>query len=90
MRRTGKTAWRAVFLTYPCPTCGQAPGQWCRTRSGKPAELPHMARGRVGVRCPVCHALLDDGAEHGDLCPRCQLVRALEVERATTWPRRDP
>lgn len=84
-----KAAWRLVFLTYPCPTCGAAPGEKCVTSGGKPArEYTHAARGQQGTRCHNCRALLGYDAEPGDLCGRCSLVRSLEIERATKWQRR--
>jgi ribosomal protein S27AE len=78
-----------VFLSYPCPECGAAPGEDCTTVSGRRAGLPHAERTRHADRCPRCGVIV--GAEEpGQLCERCALVRSLEIERATHWRRRDP
>jgi hypothetical protein len=84
-RRAG---WHVVFLSYPCPSCGAKPGEECITTGGRWA-FPHADRTRQANRCPSCGAVV--GAENpGALCDRCALVRALEVERATRYVRRDP
>lgn len=87
---TGKSAWRAVFQSYPCPTCGALPGEVCTTTGGRVADIPHVDRTRNADRCPRCGTITGAGADPGSLCGRCALVRALEIERATTWKRRDP
>lgn len=88
-----RAAWRTIFLTYPCPTCGVPAGHPCTTTNtnGTTArDYVHADRGRTGDRCATCHALLPHGATPADLCARCAQVRALEVERATKHIRRDP
>jgi ribosomal protein S27AE len=85
-----KASWHVVFLTYPCPTCGAAPGEECLTAGGARSQLPHVDRARLGDRCPKCGAIVDADHEPGQLCARCELVRALETERATQYKRRDP
>jgi hypothetical protein len=82
--------WRVIFETHPCPTCGAPPGEHCRTATGRPRWETHVDRGRTADRCPKCRAHLAFDAEPGDLCGRCEQVRALEIERATTWKRRNP
>ena len=82
---TARATWRVVLESYPCPKCGAQPRQPCRTGSGRPT-FPHADRARWGDRCPVCGQVVDNG-HPGALCGRCALVRALEVERATTWKR---
>lgn len=82
--------WQSVFLTYPCPTCGAGPGDPCRTARGNVAEVPHAGRTRNADRCPKCGGITNADTEPGGLCPRCALVRSLEVERSTTWKRQDP
>jgi hypothetical protein len=85
-----KASWRLVFLSYPCPTCGAAPGEVCITLAGRPYAECHAERTRNGARCPKCGTLVTAEADPGALCPRCALVRALEVERSTTHRRTDP
>jgi hypothetical protein len=81
--------WLAAVHTYPCPTCAAAPGEPCRTSSGREASQPHAARGDTEHRCKSCHVLLPNGQDPADtLCDRCKLVRSLETERAT-YHRRD-
>jgi DNA-directed RNA polymerase subunit RPC12/RpoP len=80
--------WWWVYLTYPCPKCGAPVGEVCQTPRGAAAQMPHAARTRYADRCPKCWTTVDAGA--GPLCNRCALVRALEVERSTTWKRQDP
>lgn len=87
--RYGGSEWRAVHMTYPCPQCGARPGYVCRTKSGNPYPTLHTGRIRHALRCPVCAAILDAESEPGDLCPRCLLVRTLELERMYRPPRRD-
>lgn len=77
------THWRLIIDTYTCPTCGAEPGHHCRTGRDRITYEPHADRGRQGMRCPRCRALMPADAEPGDVCPRCAQVRALEVERAT-------
>jgi len=84
-----KAAWRAVFESYPCPTCGVPKGASCRTTSGRVADIPHAERTRLANRCPRCGVIVS-GDDPGALCDRCALVRSLEVERATTHKRVDP
>ena len=88
MQRTA--AWRLVIHSYPCPTCGAAPGQWCETKNGRQTDMPHAARGDTAETCAKCGARLPAGSFPGELCPHCQLVRDLEVERATKYRRTDP
>jgi len=88
--RAVAATWAAVFLTYPCPTCGAGPGEPCQTASGRVADIPHAGRTRNADRCPRCGSITGAEAEPGALCARCALVRALEVERSTTWKRQDP
>ena len=79
--------WRAAYLAYGCSTCNALPGEPCVTRAGKPTGF-HVNRMRLGERCPVCGVMVGIVDEPGTLCDRCALVRALEVERATTYRRR--
>jgi hypothetical protein len=88
MVNPGPAAWRVLFQTYPCPTCGADVGEECTTRGGNPAWVAHAARARHGARCPVCATLLPAEADPASLCDRCALVRSLEVERATRHHRR--
>ena len=83
-----RTAWRRSIESWPCQTCGASPGESCVTGSGRPTNLPHAARLRSTNRCQMCLALLPNEWED-TICERCQLVRALEVERASHY-RRDP
>lgn len=84
-------SWMGVFLTYPCPTCGAGPGQVCvTTTTGKPTSVPHAGRTRNAERCPRCGGITGAKDDPGALCPRCALVRSLEIERSTTWVRQDP
>ena len=85
-----KAPWRTLFLSYPCPTCGAPPDQECRTTSGSRANPPHVARTALAARCPRCGVLLEADAAPGSLCPKHELVRRLEVERATYHQRRNP
>jgi hypothetical protein len=80
--------WRIVFESYPCHTCGAAPGEHCMSSSGHVRNETHVERGREAMRCHRCGGRLAFDAEPGDLCGRCEQVRALEVERSTTWKRR--
>ena len=80
--------WRLVFLSYPCPTCGARPGEECRTSRGYVANPPHAARTAQANRCPRCGTLLEATADRGLLCPKHQLIRDLEVERATHHQRK--
>jgi hypothetical protein len=81
--------WRRVFWVNPCTFCGAGIGEPCVTKTGHEYALVHHARAIRG-RCPSCGAPLGPAQLDGDLCPRCQLVRDLEAERATTWKRQDP
>lgn len=87
MPRT-RASWRIVFLTYPCPTCGAAPTYDCVTANGKPYTDIHVERTRNANRCPRCGSLIAADDEPGAYCPKCQLLRQLEVERATLHKRR--
>lgn len=88
---TGRAPWRLMYLSYPCPTCGVGPGEDCRTTGGRTKrDGVHADRARRGNRCPRCGTLTDADNLPGQLCARCELVRALEVERATRYERRDP
>lgn len=82
-----KSAWRRVLLSYPCPTCEAEPGEPCTSSTGRPYPECHADRARFGDRCPHCMTRLAADAMPGDLCPRCELVRSLEAERATTHHR---
>lgn len=81
-----KALWRVVLTSYPCPTCDAEPGEDCRTNAGKRAAIPHADRGRTGERCSKC-GTPTPGGDPMQLCPRCELIRALEVERSTTHKR---
>jgi len=85
-----KAAWRMVFESYPCPTCGVPARTSCRTVSGRIADVPHAERTRMADRCPICGSIVANEANPAGLCPRCTLVRSLEVERSTTHVRLDP
>jgi len=85
----GKSLWRLVVMSYPCPTCDAAPGMPCMTSTGNPKWEHHAARALDLERCPKCGAWVGANEDPGALCNRCALVRALEIERATTWQRRD-
>lgn len=85
----GRAAWQLVFLSYPCPACDAAPGEDCYTSTGRTTRQLHAERARQGNRCPHCGMLTNADDEPGQLCPRCELIRALEVERATKYKRRD-
>lgn len=88
-----RSPWTVVMLSYPCPVCGAAPGDKCVTTSGRTKSSDvHAERTRplLTNRCPKCGALTPADDEPGQLCARCELVRALEVERATTWKRNHP
>lgn len=81
--------WRAAILSWPCPTCSALPGQPCRTiRTGTPTKDTHVDRAMFAPRCPRCGSRIDVDSVAGDLCPRCALVRSLEVERSTHYQRR--
>ena len=82
------SAWRLILRSYPCDTCGAAPGGPCLTPSGNHTQ-EHAARARLVHRCPKCGARVD-ADEPGELCPRCVLLRDLNTERATTWKRHHP
>lgn len=82
--------WRDIIESYPCPTCEAPVGHPCvTTTSGRKTDVPHAARATEGARCTSCTARLAHGWD-GPLCGRCQLIRDLEVERATKYRRRDP
>jgi ribosomal protein S27AE len=83
-----RAAWRLIFITYPCPTCGAQPGEECRTETGHIYKQTHAARTRNGDRCPRCGTILMAHEQPGTLCARCQLLRRLETERATTHKRK--
>jgi hypothetical protein len=80
--------WLTSILSYPCPRCDAKPGQRCRTKGGGLTGTPHAARGQERRRCRHCQVVLPADQDMGDeLCARCALVRALEVERATVYRR---
>lgn len=84
-------SWRAAVLSYECPKCGARAGQRCVTlRDGTPTEGTHVGRALGAFRCPRCGSRIAADSLPGDLCPRCALVRSLEVERVTHHRRRDP
>lgn len=85
-----RAPWRLVYLSYPCPVCEAGPGEDCYTQTGKITRQVHADRARMGDRCPRCATLLDADHEPDQLCPRCELIRSLEVERSTHYKRRDP
>lgn len=33
-----------VLISYPCPTCGVGPGDWCVTMTGQAKHEFHVAR----------------------------------------------
>lgn len=83
-----RSSWRLIFTTYPCPTCGAKPGRDCRTVNGHVASQVHAARTAHAERCPRCGTHISADDEPGSYCARCQLLRALEIERATKYRRR--
>jgi ribosomal protein S27AE len=85
-----RAPWRLIYLSYPCPTCDAAPGQDCRTTNGHLKHEVHADRARLGNRCPKCGTLVDADHLPDQLCARCELVRALETERASKYQRLDP
>lgn len=85
-----RAGWRVVFESFPCPTCGAAPGEPCATSTGNRKTDTHVERGQAADRCPKCRTRLAFDAEPGDLCGRCELLRNLETERATTYRRKGP
>jgi len=89
MGGTPRAPWHAMFLTYPCHTCGAEEGEECTTTNGKWA-FPHAARTRAAARCRICGEVTDGPNGPESLCARHRLVRALEIERATTHKRQDP
>jgi len=82
--------WRVLLRSYPCPTCGAGPGEPCQTSTGHQADIEHAGRAAQAARCPKCGTRVDGDSHPGDLCPRCQLLRNLDTERATTWKRLHP
>jgi hypothetical protein len=84
--------WALPFLAYGCAFCGARSGERCRTGTGAPMRPGvHLARTHNADRCPVCGTKLPDGVAPADLCPRCAVVRQLEVERLTVpRPRAEP
>jgi hypothetical protein len=80
--------WRAIMETYDCPTCNAKAGHHCTTTGGKVRYECHVARALDADRCPKCGSRLAALAVPGDLCDRCQMVRNLEIERASVWVRR--
>lgn len=81
--------WHEQALTFPCDVCTAEPGEECRTATGRPKTEVHASRGRQADRCPKCGARLLGEQVPGDLCGRCEQVRALEIERATYHVRKD-
>jgi hypothetical protein len=79
--------WRLILRSYPCPTCHAHPGDPCTTHTGNPT-LEHAARQQATDRCPKCGEMQPADTPPATLCPRCQLLRQLNTERATTWKRR--
>lgn len=73
--------WRIIVRSYPCETCGAGPGDPCLSPSGKRA-LEHVARANLVNHCPKCGTWVD-ADEPGIYCPRCQLLRDLNTERAS-------
>lgn len=86
---TGKSWWLAVIESYPCPTCGSGPGDVCVTPTGNRKSEPHADRARSATRCKTCGQRIHADSD-SDLCDRHERVRALELERATTWKREHP
>lgn len=82
-----RNSWRLVFLSYPCDYCGAQPGQDCHTATGATYRDVHAIRTQHKARCPRCGTVLAADDEPGQLCPRCQLLRRLEIERITRWQR---
>ena len=81
-----KSPWRLVLESYPCRTCAAKVGEPCRsTVTGRPTTTIHMDRVNSADRCTRCGERIDPGG--GQLCPRCALVRSLEIERATKYRR---
>lgn len=87
---TPRDPWRVLIETYPCPSCYAEPREACTTYAGGNTTTPHIARIRQIDRCPTCLARMPAGTEPGDVCERCLVVRALEVERMTHHRRLDP
>jgi hypothetical protein len=85
-----RSPWRLIYLSYPCPTCEAAPGEDCYTSSGKMTREVHAERARHGQRCPQCGTLTSADDLPDQLCRRCELVRALEVERSSKYRRENP
>jgi hypothetical protein len=86
-RRSG---WRRIYESYACTYCGAGPGQRCLSLvTKKPTMTIHMARVNAADRCAKCGTGMDADrvTEGANLCPRCALVRSLEVERATVHRR---
>lgn len=71
-------------IYYACPACHVPPGEPCRTATGNLAREHHTARGlTLSTRCYRCGEKLPGNIDPGQLCPRCSLIRSLEIERAT-------
>jgi ribosomal protein S27AE len=84
-----RAPWRLVYLSYPCPTCNAGPGEDCTTTTARIKREVHADRARLGDRCPKCGTLIEADHEPDQMCARCELVRALEVERSSVYRRRD-
>lgn len=55
----------SVFEVAPCPTCGAAPNERCRTKSGRrPAAFSHVAR-RHAVTPPLPAPPAPEEADRG-------------------------
>lgn len=51
MSRMHPTEWEALEIEFICyPGCGAQPGQWCLTKWGGWAEMPHAARASQATR----------------------------------------
>jgi hypothetical protein len=84
-RRRTSITWKLVVNSYPCPACGVAPGQACRTtgniRKGEPhaersarAAIRGWAFAEKPARCVRCHGALPAGnTDWPKRCRRCVL-----------------
>jgi len=83
MTGSAMSTWRLILRSYPCRTCGAGPGDPCTTSGGREADLEHVDRQQHVGRCPRCATMMDADWTPGALCPHCQLLRSLQVERYT-------